>query len=154
MDANILAACYFLSTLDPVATMPRPKPSNPAPSPLSRRERELMDIVYRLERGTAAEIRDAMAEPPSYSAVRALLRILETKGHLRHEQDGARYVFLPVVAGKDARLGALDQVIDTFFAGSASEAMAALLDNADKRLNRTELNQIAKLIADARKEGR
>lgn len=134
--------------------MPRPRPSNPAPSPLSRRERELMDIVYRLERGTAAEIRDAMAEPPSYSAVRALLRILETKGHLRHEQDGARYVFLPVVAGKDARLGALDQVIDTFFAGSASEAMAALLDNADKRLNRTELNQIAKLIADARKEGR
>lgn len=134
--------------------MPRPKPSNPTPSPLSRRERELMDIVYRLAQGTAAEIREAMAEPPSYSAVRALLRILETKGHLRHEQDGARYIFLPTVPAKDARLGALDQVIDTFFQGSASEAMAALLDNADKRLNRTELNQIARLIADARKEGR
>lgn len=113
-----------------------------------------MDIVYRLERGTAAEIRDAMAEPPSYSAVRALLRILETKGHLKHEQDGARYVFLPTVPAKDARLGALDQVIDTFFQGSASEAMAALLDSADKRLDREELNQIARLIAEARKEGR
>lgn len=134
--------------------MSRLKPSNPSPSPLSRRERELMDIVYRLGRGTAAEIRDAMAEPPSYSAVRALLRILETKGHLKHEQDGAAYVFLPTVPAKDARLGALDQVIDTFFQGRASEAMAALLDNADRRLNRTELNQIAKLIADARKEGR
>jgi predicted transcriptional regulator len=133
--------------------MPRTSTSS-TPSPLSRRERQLMDIVYRMGRGTAAEIRDAMPDAPSYSAVRALLRILETKGHLRHEQDGARYVFLPTIPAKDARLGALDQVIDTFFQGSASEAMAALLDNADKRLNRTELNQIAKLIAEARKEGR
>jgi BlaI family transcriptional regulator, penicillinase repressor len=113
-----------------------------------------MDIVYRLGRATAAEVRAAMTDPPSYSAVRALLRILETKGHLRHEQDGARYVFLPTVPAEDARLGALDQVIDTFFRGSASEAMAALLDSADRRLNRTELNQIARLIAEAKKEGR
>lgn len=124
------------------------------PSPLSRRERQLMDIIYRLGRGTAAEIREAMPDAPSYSAVRALLRILETKGHLRHEQDGARYIFIPTIPAKDARLGALDQVIDTFFQGSASEAMAALLDNADKRLDRAELNQIARLIAEARKEGR
>lgn len=129
---------------------------NPAspPSPLSRRERQLMDIVYRLGRATAAEVREAMTDPPSYSAVRALLRILETKGHLKHEQDGARYVFLPTVPAEDARLGALDQVIDTFFRGSASEAMAALLDSQDRRLNRDELNQIARLIAEARKEGR
>jgi predicted transcriptional regulator len=113
-----------------------------------------MDIVYRLGRATAADVREAMTDPPSYSAVRALLRILETKGHLKHEQDGARYIFLPTVPAEDARLGALDQVIDTFFRGSASEAMAALLDSADRRLNRTELNQIARLIADARKEGR
>jgi predicted transcriptional regulator len=113
-----------------------------------------MEIVYRLGRATAAEVREAMTDPPSYSAVRALLRILETKGHLRHEQDGARYVFLPTVPVADARLGALDQVIDTFFQGSASEAMAALLDASDRRLNRAELNQIAKLIAEARKEGR
>lgn len=133
--------------------MPRPK-NHPAPSPLSRRERQLMDIVYRLGRATALEVRETMTDPPSYSAVRALLRILETKGHLRHEQDGARYVFLPTVPAEDARLGALDQVIDTFFQGSASEAMAALLDSADRRLNRDELNQIAKLIAEAKKEGR
>lgn len=134
--------------------MSRPKTSPPAPSPLSRRERQLMDIVYRLGQGTAAEIRDQMTDPPSYSAVRALLRILETKGHLRHQQDGARYVFLPIVPAEDARLGALGQVIDTFFRGSASEAMAALLDSSDKRLNREELNHIARLIADAKKEGR
>jgi BlaI family transcriptional regulator, penicillinase repressor len=125
-----------------------------APSPLSRRERQLMDIVYRLGRATAADVREAMTDPPSYSAVRALLRILESKGHLRHEQDGARYVFLPTIPAEDARLGALDQVIDTFFQGSASEAMAALLDSSDRRLDRTELNQIARLIAEARKEGR
>ncbi len=134
--------------------MPRPKHSPPAPSPLSRRERQLMDIVYRLGQGTSAEIRDQMTDPPSYSAVRALLRILETKGHLRHQQDGARYVFLPTVPAEDARLGALGQVIDTFFRGSASEAMAALLDSSDKRLNREELNQIARMIAEAKKEGR
>jgi predicted transcriptional regulator len=113
-----------------------------------------MDIVYRLGRGTAAEIRSAMADPPSYSAVRALLRILETKGHLRHEQDGARYVFRPTVAAEDARRGALDQVIDTFFQGSASGAVAALLDANDRRLSRDELTQLARLIAEARKEGR
>ena len=134
--------------------MPPRKSARPGPSSLSRRERQLMDIVYRLRRGTAAEIREAMADPPSYSAVRALLRILETKGHLRHEQDGARYVFLPIVTPEDARLGALDQVIDTFFQGSASGAVAALLDSNDKRLSRDELNQLARLIAEAKKEGR
>lgn len=134
--------------------MAREKSHPPAPSPLSRRERELMDIVYRLGRGTAAEIRAAMADPPSYSAVRALLRILETKGHLRHEQEAARYVFLPTVAAAEVRRGALDQVIDTFFQGSASDAVAALLEADDRRLSRDELNQLARLIAQARKEGR
>jgi BlaI family transcriptional regulator, penicillinase repressor len=134
--------------------MSRAKSRTAPPSPLSRRERQLMDIVYRLGRATSVEVREAMSDPPSYSAVRALLRILETKGHLRHEQDGARYVFLPTVPAEDARLGALDQVIDTFFQGSASEAMAALLDSSDRRLNRAELNQIARLIAEAKKEGR
>ncbi|MGE0440741.1 MAG: BlaI/MecI/CopY family transcriptional regulator [Gemmatimonadales bacterium] len=125
-----------------------------SPAALSRRERQLMNIVYRLGRATAAEILAELPDPPSYSAVRALLRVLESKGHLRHEQDGPRYVFLPTVAREDARLGALDQVISTFFDGSPSEAVAALLEQSDRRLGRSELDRLARLIAEARKEGR
>jgi len=120
----------------------------------SRRERQLMDIVYRLGRPTATEVRDQMADPPSYSAVRALLRVLEAKGYLHHEQDGPRYVFLPTVPLEDARRGALEQVIRTFFEGSASLAVASLLDHSDSRLPKPELARLAKLIAEARKEGR
>ena len=113
-----------------------------------------MDIVYRLKRATASEVLAELDDPPSYSAVRALLRVLEEKGHLRHEADGPRYVFLPTVPAERARVRALDQVITTFFEGSASQAMAALLDDDDRSLSKAELDRLARLIADARKEGR
>ena len=95
---------------------------------LSRRERQIMNIVYERGRATAAEVRDAMPDPPSNSAVRAMLRILEDKGHLHHEQDGPRYVFLPTVPPEEARGHALNRIVRTFFDGSAEGAMAALLD--------------------------
>ncbi len=127
-------------------------PRSPAPA-LSRRERQIMDIVYRLGRATATEVQAELTDPPSYSTVRALLRVLEEKGHLRHQQDGPRYVFMPTVPRERARVNALDQVVRTFFDGSASQAMAALLDE-DRPLPKAELDRLAKLIADARKEGR
>ena len=121
---------------------------------LSRREREIMDVIYRAGRATAAEVLDQLADPPSYSAVRALLRVLEDKGHLRHEEDGPRYVFLPTVPRERARASALRQVLHTFFDGSTEQAVAALLDLSSARLSDAELNRLSKLIADAKKEGR
>ena len=121
---------------------------------LSRREREIMDVIYRRGRATAAEVLDQLAEPPSYSAVRALLRVLEEKGHLRHEEDGQRYVFLPTVPLERARRSALRQLLHTFFDGSTEQAVAALLDLSSTRLSDAELERLSRLIADARKEGR
>ena len=103
-------------------------------SRLSRRERELMDLVYQLERATASEIRDQMASPPSYSAVRATLRILEHKGHLQHHVDGPRYVYLPTVPPGEARQSALAHLVRTFFGGSSVQAAAALLDLSEGRV--------------------
>ncbi|HKC40181.1 MAG TPA: BlaI/MecI/CopY family transcriptional regulator [Gemmatimonadales bacterium] len=121
---------------------------------LSRREREIMDVIYRSGRATAAEVLDQLAEPPSYSAVRALLRVLEDKGHLRHEEDGPRYVFLPTVPRERALQSALRQLLHTFFDGSTEQAVAALLDLSSARLSDAELQRLSQLIADARKEGR
>jgi len=121
---------------------------------LSRREREIMDVIYRSGRATAAEVLDQLAEPPSYSAVRALLRVLEEKGHLRHEEDGPRYVFVPTVPRERARASALRRVLHTFFDGSTEQAVAALLDLSSTRLSDAELARLSQLIADARKEGR
>jgi len=121
---------------------------------LSRREREIMDVIYHSGRATAAEVLDQLAEPPSYSAVRALLRVLEDKGHLRHEEDGPRYVFLPTVPRERALQSALRQLLHTFFDGSAEQAVAALLDLSSARLSDAELQRLSQLIADARKEGR
>ena len=120
---------------------------------LSRREREIMDVVYRAGRATAAEVLDQLADPPSYSAVRALLRVLEEKGHLRHEEEGPRYVFVPTVPRERARQSALRQVLHTFFDGSTEQAVAALLDMKSK-LSDAELDRLSRMIADARKEGR
>jgi predicted transcriptional regulator len=120
---------------------------------LSRREREIMDVIYRSGRATAAEVLDQLADPPSYSTVRALLRVLEEKGHLRHEEDGPRYVFLPTVSRERARQSALRRVLHTFFDGSTEQAVAALLDSSAK-LSDAELDRLSRLIADARKEGR
>lgn len=121
---------------------------------LSRRERQIMDAIYRRGSATAAEVHHALPDPPSYSAVRALLRILEDKGHLTHSQDGQRYVYSPVVSRSAARESALRGVVRTFFGGSAGEAVAALLDMADGKLSKTELDEIAGLIRRAKKEGR
>jgi predicted transcriptional regulator len=123
------------------------------PAGLSRRERQIMDVIYRRGRATAAEVLDGIPDPPSYSAVRAMLRLLEEKGHLRHEQDGPRYVFLPIVARDRARLSALSHVVRTFFDGSATEAVAALLHDGSQ-LSNEELDRLAAMIDKAREEGR
>lgn len=122
--------------------------------PLSRREREILDILYGAEGLTAAEVRERLADPPSNSAVRALLRILEEKGHVRHEERGPRYVFSPVVSRVKASRSALTSILDTFFGGSTEDAVAALLDVSRDRLDAAELERIAGLIEQARKEGR
>lgn len=120
---------------------------------LSRRERQIMDILYRTGKATAAEVRDAMPDAPSYSAVRAMLRILEEKGHLRHEQDGPRYVFLPAEPRDQAKRSALRHLVETFFEGSVEQTVAALLDGATKNMKPSELDKLSKLIAEARKKG-
>jgi predicted transcriptional regulator len=122
--------------------------------PLSRREREILDILYGAEGLTAAEVRERLADPPSNSAVRALLRILEEKGHVRHEERGPRFVFSPVVSRVKASRSALTSMLDTFFGGSTEDAVAALLDVSRDRLDAAELERIAGLIEQARKEGR
>jgi len=123
------------------------------PTGLSRRERQIMDVIYRRGRATAAEVLDDLPDPPSYSAVRAMLRLLEEKGHVRHEQDGPRYVFLPIVARDRARQSALSHVVRTFFDGSATEAVAALLNDGAK-LSNDDLDRLAAMIDKAREEGR
>ena len=121
---------------------------------LSRRESEIMEIIYRRSRATSAEVRADLASPPSYSAVRATLRILEEKGHLRHEYDGPRYVFLPTVARAKASKSALKNLVATFFDGSPEMAVAALLGLDSTNLSEEELDKMAALIEKARKEGR
>jgi len=124
------------------------------PTPLSRREREMMDIIYRRGSATAAEVREGMAQAPSYSAVRATLRVLERKGHLGHELDGPRYVFRPTVPRDKARRSALEHLLHTFFDGSAHHAVAALLDLEAANLGPEELDRMARMIEEARQEGR
>ncbi len=119
---------------------------------LSRRERQILDILYARGRATAAEIREALPDAPSNSATRALLRILEQKGHIRHEEDGPRYVFLPKVSRQKARVAALRHLLATFFDGSAAEAAAALVDGSAARLSEEELDRLEAQIEQARKE--
>ena len=122
--------------------------------PLSRREREIMEVLYAAEGLTVAEIRARMPDPPGYSAVRALLRILEQKGHVRHDERGPRYVFSPVVSRAKARRSALRSLVQTFFDGSPEQAVAALIDDSRAKLSGAELDRLADLIAAARREGR
>lgn len=120
---------------------------------LSRREREMMDVIFRAGRATAGEVLEAMTDPPSYSAVRATLRILEQKGLLRHEDDGTRYVYRPTLNRDKARDSALDHVLNTFFEGSVGNVVATLLERKNE-LSPEELDRISRLITEARKEGR
>ena len=123
-------------------------------SSLSRRERQIMDAIYRRGQATAAEVLEDLPDPPSYSAVRAMLRVLEEKGHLRHEQDGPRYVFLPTVPRDKARRSALHQLVQTFFEGSTAQAVAALLGELGSKLTDDDLDRLSDLIDQARKEER
>ncbi|MEM6794947.1 MAG: BlaI/MecI/CopY family transcriptional regulator, partial [Acidobacteriota bacterium] len=117
---------------------------------LSRRERQIMDILFRLGPSSAAEIRQAMPDAPSYSAVRTHLRILGEKGHIRHEHDGPRYVYRPTVAQESAEKSALERLVKTFFGGSPERAMAALLDTSAPEMSDAELDRLEGLIQQAR----
>ena len=120
---------------------------------LSRRERQIVDILYTQGSATAAEVQAALPEPPSYSAVRAMLRILEEKGHVRHEQDGPRYIYKPTLPRDNAKKSAMRHMLQTFFDGSAEQAISALLDDHSARLSDAELDRLAGLIARARNSG-
>ncbi len=121
---------------------------------LSRRERQIMHVIYACGSATVREVMAGIPDPPSYSAVRAMLKILEEKGHLQHRQDGPRYVYLPVVPRDEASESALKQMLRTFFDGSTERVVAALLDMSSVDLTREELDRLAGLIEQARKEGR
>lgn len=127
---------------------------HPAPPRWSRRERQIMDALYALGKATAAEVRSAIADAPSYSAVRALLAILERKGAVRHAEDGTRYVYEPVLPRDEARETALKHLLDTFFRGSPKEVVATLLDVSSERLDANQLDELERLIRRAREEGR
>jgi predicted transcriptional regulator len=129
--------------------------AKPTPLPsLSRRERQIMDVVYRLGKVSVSEVLERLPDPPSYSAVRALMRILEEKGHLKHEQEGPRYLYLPTVPPDAAQLSALSHLVRTFFGGSTEAAVAALLELPENGLSENELTRLSRLIDDARKQGR
>jgi BlaI family transcriptional regulator, penicillinase repressor len=121
---------------------------------LSRRERQIMDALYRRGKATAMEVLEDLPDPPSYTAVRTLLRILETKGHIRHTQEGARYVYAPRVSRERARRSILENVVRNFYDGSREKLMAALLDGGAGKLSPEELRNFHELIERAQKEGR
>jgi predicted transcriptional regulator len=121
---------------------------------LSRRERQIMDILYRAGKASAADVLNAMPDPPSYSAVRAMLRVLEEKGHVKHQEEGLKYVYAPVVARDKAKRSAVKHVMETFFNGSAEQIVAALLDVSSTKLTRDELDRMAEMIEKAKKEGK
>lgn len=123
-------------------------------STLSRRERQIMDVLYRLGRATANEVMDALAGQPNYSTVRTQLRVLEGKGHVRHEEHGLRFIYMPTVPRHTARQSALRHLMETFFEGSAEKTLSTLLGSDGSRLSEGELERLALLIENARKKGR
>ena len=124
------------------------------PGSLSRRERQIMDILYQRGKASASDVREAMEAAPGYSAVRAMLRVLEEKGHVRHQAEGLKYVYVPVVARDKAKRSAVKHVMETFFNGSAEQIVAALLDVSSTRLTREELDRMSEMIEAAKKEGK
>ncbi len=121
---------------------------------LSRRERQIMEILYQRGKASASDVREAMADAPSYSGVRAMLRVLEEKGHVKHENEGLKYVFVPVVNRDKAKRSAVKHLVDTFFRDSPEQVVAALLDVSSKRLTHEELDRMAEMIDKAKKEGK
>lgn len=133
--------------------MPARKPRLvPATSTLSRRERQLMEMIYATGQATAAELQTAMSDAPTYSTVRTLLRILEEKGHLTHRQEGQRYVYLPTQPRQQVARSSLRQVLNTFFAGSVEQAVATLMADEDTKISSEELKRLSALIERARQE--
>ena len=124
----------------------------PKPNALSRRERQIMDILYKLERASVGQVLSKLADKPSYSTVRAQLRVLEEKGHVRHEEHGLRYVYVPAVPRDVARRSALRHLVETFFDGSTEKIVAALLGGEVARISPEEFDRLARLIAKGRKE--
>lgn len=124
----------------------------PKPKALSRRERQIMDILYKLERATVGEVLSQLADKPNYSTVRAQLRVLEEKGHVRHEEQGLRYVYIPCVPREVARRSALQHLVDTFFEGSTEKAVAALLGGEGWKVSSEELDRLARLVVKSQKE--
>ena len=121
---------------------------------LSRRERQIMDVIYRMGKATAVDVTEQIPDPPGNATVRKLLRILEEKGHLRHQRDGSRFVYSPTVSKETARESAMSHMLDTFFRGSAARAVIALLDQTEGEISDSERRQIMDLIERSRKEGR
>jgi predicted transcriptional regulator len=128
--------------------------TEPLANELGRRERQIMDILFRLERATVAQVLAELPDPPTYSAVRGMLRLLEDKGFITHERDGLRYVYLPAGDTSKARRSALRHMVNTFFGGSSESAVAALLDLPESRLSADERERLMRLIRKARSEGR
>jgi BlaI family transcriptional regulator, penicillinase repressor len=129
-------------------------PEKPIEPEFSRRERQIMDVVYRLGRASAAEVHAGIPDAPSATAVRTLLRILEEKGHLRHEKDGVRHMYVPTVARDAAQRSMMSHLLNTFFGGSSKAALATLLDVAERPLTKSEREELIKLIGSEREAGR
>lgn len=121
---------------------------------LSRRERQIMDIIYEMKEATVAQVLEKIPNPPSYSAIRALLRVLEEKGHLIHKQEGPRYIYSPTLPREEARRNALMHLMKTFFEDSTEEVVAALLNISEDNLSKQDYRRLTELIKKARKEGR
>src|ERR1700681_4223604 len=124
-----------------------------SPDGLSRRERQIMDILYQRGKSSATDVREAMPSAPSYSAVRAMLRALEEKGHVRHQAEGLKYVYMPTVTRDKAKRSAVKHLLDTFFNDSPEQVVAALLDVSSTRVTREELDRMAEMIEKAKQEG-
>lgn len=127
---------------------------NQTPLDLGRRERQIMEVVYAKGQASVSEVLAALPDPPSYSAVRAMLNMLEEKGHLRHKEFGRKFVYLPTVPREKVRRSALKSLLASFFGGSVSEAVASMLELGKEKLSTEELERLARLIEDAKKEGR
>lgn len=125
-----------------------------SPDPLTRRERQIMDVLYRLGRATAGQIQSDLDDAPSYSTVRTQLRVLEDKGHVRHDEEGLRYVYMPIVARAAARRTALRHLVDTFFDGSSAHVVATLLGSDASSLTDEDLDRIAAMVERARSASR
>jgi len=134
--------------------MPRKTSDKSGKDGFSRREREIMDALYKLGKASAADIRDEIADPPTYTAIRTLLTILEKKGHVRHTTDGQRYIYQPAVTREKMSKRAVDSLLQTFFDNSVERAVTALLTREDANIPRKDLDRIAKLIEKAKQEGR